>query len=231
VEPIINIQMTPRWAQGVDGYPCGPIRRDKFEAFARFMEQVVARYGSQTRYDVRYWQIGNEPDVAPTEVWPDAPFGCWGDPKDPHYGGPYYADMLKVVYPRIKAADSRSQVMMAGLLLECDPETMTPGNGCENERRWASGHFLEGVLANGGGPYFDIVDVHSYGVLRMDLPQRMHSYYAWSDPVGGGTGLPEKVGFVRRILARYGFETKPVFAGEIALKCDDPRRNVTRLEP
>jgi len=221
-EPIINIQMTPEWAQGVASYPCGPVRRDKFEAFARFMEQVVARYGSQTRYGVRYWQIGNEPDVAPAEVWPDAPFGCWGDPKDVYYGGPYYADMLKVVYPRIKAADPGAQVMMAGLLLECDPETMSPGNGCENERRWASGRFLEGVLINGGGPFFDVVDVHSYAVLRMDLPQRMHSYYAWSVPAGGGTGLPEKVGFARRILARYGFENKPVFAGEVALKCDDP---------
>lgn len=221
-QPVINIQMTPEWAQGVASYPCGPVKRDKFEAFARFMEQVVARYGSQTRYGVHYWQIGNEPDVAPTEVWPDAPFGCWGDPNDHYYGGPYYADMLKVVYPRIKAADPGAQVMMAGLLLECDPETMSPGNGCENERRWASGRFLEGVLINGGGPFFDVVDVHSYAVLRMDLPQRMHSYYAWSVPAGGGTGLPEKIGFVRRILARYGFENKPVFAGEVALKCDDP---------
>jgi hypothetical protein len=50
----------------------------------------------------------------------------------------------------------------------------------------------------------------------------MYSWYSWSDPVGGGTGLPEKVAFVRHYLSEYGFGDKPVFAGEVALRCLDP---------
>jgi len=220
IEPIIPIQFTPQWAQKVVPYTCGPIRADKFEAFAAFMEQVVTRYGSSSPYGVRYWQLGNEPDVAPEEIDPESWFGCWGDPDDPYYGGGYYAEMLKAVYPRIKAADPQAQVVLGGLLLECDPYTMTVGDECKNEWRLKSGLFLEGVMQAGGGDYFDVADVHSYAHLS-DLPARMHSYYAWSGD-WGGTGLPEKVAFVRQVMAKYGYGDKPVFAGEIALKCDEP---------
>jgi hypothetical protein len=221
VIPIIEIQFTPQWAQKVVPFACGPIREDKFEAFAAFMEQIVSRYGSSSPYGVRYWQIGNELDISPEEATaPDAIFGCWGNLNDPYYGGGHYAAMLKVVYPRIKAVDPQAQVILGGLLLECDPYATAPGNGCINDRRWKSGYFLEGVMQAGGGDYFDIVDVHSYAELRLDLPARMHSYYAWSGPAGG-TGLPEKVAFVRGVMGRYGHAGKPVLAGELALKCFD----------
>jgi hypothetical protein len=170
---------------------------------------------------VRYWQIGNEPDIAIGVVGGDSVFGCWGDRSDPFYGGGYYAEMLKVVYPRIKAADPRAQVMLGGLLLECDPYTMSVPATCINEDRLQSGYFLEGVLKAGGGDFFDILDVHGYGELRLDLPAKMHSYYHWSGPLGG-TGLPEKVAFVRKLLAQYNQPNKPIMATELALKCEEP---------
>ncbi|MGD2178272.1 MAG: hypothetical protein PVG71_10665, partial [Anaerolineae bacterium] len=221
LEPVVEIHFTPRWAQKVVPYACGPIRTDKFEAFAEFVGQLVTRYGPSSPYNVRYWQLGNEIDVAPGEVGPESVFGCWGDPDDAYYGGEHYAEMLKVVYPRMQAADPQVQVMMGGLLLECDPYVTTPGNGCKNELRWRSGFFLEGVMRAGGGEYFDVVDVHSYALLRVDLPSKMHSQYAWSG-TEGGTGLPENVAFARQVMARYGYDHKPVFAGELALKCEEP---------
>jgi len=221
VTAIVNIQYTPEWAQAVPPYACGPIREDKFSALAAFMEQLAARYGSSSPYSVRYWQIGNELDLAPAEVLPDNIYGCWGDLNDPYYGGGHYAAMLKVVYPRIKAADPAAQIIMGGLLLECDPATTTPGVNCINERRWKSGYFLEGVMRSGGGDYFDIYDVHSYAEFRPDLPARMHSYYAWSGSQGG-TGLPEKVAFVRQVMGAYGYSNKPIIATELALKCQAP---------
>jgi hypothetical protein len=217
-EPLIVIQMTPEWAQEVVPYACGPIRYDKFGAFAAFMEELVMRYGSATQYGVRYWQLGNELDVAPREVRPDSVYGCWGDESDPYYHGEHYGRMLAEVYPRIKAVDPEAQVVMGGLLLECDPYTETIGYECRSERR---GYFLEGVLRAGGGEHFDVIDVHSYAQLRLDLPSRMHSYYGWSGG-RGGTGLPEKTGFVRKVLEQYGYGNKPVIAGELALKCDEP---------
>ena len=221
LEPIVVIQFTPEWAQKVVPYTCGPIRADKFGAFAAFMEQLVARYGSASPYGVRYWQLGNELDIAPEEGLFDNIYGCWGDLNDAYYGGGHYADMLKVVYPRIKAADPKAQVVLGGLLLECNPATTTIGVTCINERRWKSGYFLEGVMRAGGGNYFDVFDVHSYAQLRLDLPSRMHSFYAWSGPLGG-TGLPEKVAFVRQVMGNYGHANKPILAGELALKCKEP---------
>ena len=38
---------------------------------------------------------------------------------DPYYGGGYYAEMLKIVYPQIKAADPEAQILIGGLLLFC----------------------------------------------------------------------------------------------------------------
>jgi hypothetical protein len=129
--------------------------------------------------------------------------------------------MLKVIYPRVKAADPEAQVMMGGLLLECDPYVTAVGNGCKSEQRWQSGFFLEGVMRAGGGGYFDVADVHSYALPRLDLPAKMHSWYAWSGDEGG-TGLPEKVAFFRRVMGEYGHTDKPIFAGELALKCEQP---------
>ncbi len=216
IQPVITIQFAPPWAQKVAGYACGPIRQDKFEAFAAFMEQLMQRYGSTSPYRIRYWQIGNEIDIAPEEVTMNNIYGCWGDLNDPGYGGGYYAEMLKVVYPRIKAADPNARVMVGGLLLECDPYNADP---CTNERRKKSGYFLQGIMDAGGGDYFDYVDVHAYAELRLDLPAKMHSQYDWSGSLGG-TGLPEKVAFVRQVMAQKGYN-KPVFIGEVALKCYD----------
>lgn len=219
--PILNVQMTPEWAQKIKGNACGPIAADKFQAFAAFMERLVLRYGSNSEFGVRYWQIGNEPDIVVGIVPGDSPFGCWGDLSDPYYGGGHYGEMLKVVYPRIKAADPQAQVMVGGLLLECDPYTMTVPDTCVNEKRFQSGYFFEGILKAGGGDFFDVADVHGYGELRPDLPSHMSSYYHWS-PAAGGTGLPEKVRFVRRLLEQYGYSNKAIMATELALKCEEP---------
>jgi hypothetical protein len=220
-EPIIEIQYSPIWARTVPGYSCSAIRTDKFEKFADFMEQVVLRYGSSSPYGVRYWQLGNEPDVAPDETGGNNIFGCWGDPNDPYFGGGHYAEMLKVVYPRIKAADPEARVLIGGLLLQCDPETMTVPQTCANQQRWLSGKFLEGILKAGGGDYFDVADIHSYAVMSRALQSKMTCIYPWSGS-NGGTGIPEKVGFARRILARYGYADKPLLLGEAALKCQSP---------
>ena len=216
---MLNIQMTPEWAQQHKGNACGPIRADKFEAFARFLEEIVKRYGTSSPYNVSHWQIGNEMDIDHRLVGGDSVFGCWGDRDDEFYGGRHYGEMLKVIYPRVKAADAGALVVMGGLLSDCDPYRMKPGVDCSNEERWRAGFFLEGVLKAGGGDYFDIGDIHSYAELRMDLPSRMHSYYSWSGP-NGGTGLPEKVAFFREVLGRYGHGNKPLFSSEVALKCE-----------
>ena len=67
------------------------------------MAEAVERY-SAPPYNVIYWEVGNEPDIDPSLVDGDEIYGCWGDKTDAYYGGGYYAEVLKQVYPAVKKA-------------------------------------------------------------------------------------------------------------------------------
>ena len=209
---ILVVRYTPAWAQQRAGYPCGAIKPEKLGAFASFMRDAVARY-SVTPYRVKYWEIWNEPDVAPEVVAPDSPFGCWGDASDPYYGGGYYADMLKQVYPAVKAADPQAQVLVGGLLLDCDPRQPPPGKDCMPSK------FLEGILRNGGGPFFDGVSFHAYDYYSSALGQYVNANWqsAWNTT---GPAMVAKAGFVKSVLATYGVSGKFLMNTEAALLCD-----------
>lgn len=211
---ILLVRGTPEWAQYFPGISCGPIQPGKLQNFADFMFAAVSRY-SQPPYNVKYWELWNEPDVDPLLVPPSSVFGCWGNYQDPYYGGGYYAQMLEVVYPAIKRADPEAQVLLGGLLLDCDPNQPPEDKDC------SSGNFLEGVLLNGGGEYFDIVSFHGYTpyfgpdtVLPYALYMDQHS------PTWGHLGgvVDGKISFIRQVMAKYQVD-KPIFHTEGALMC------------
>lgn len=201
------VKFTPEWAQKYSGSYCGPIRDDALDEFAQFMGELVSRY-SAPPYNVRYWELGNEPDAA--VIYNRRAFGCWGEEGEPYYGGQYYAEMLRAAYPAIKAADSQSQVLIGGLLLYCDPTNPPEGEDCLPSR------FLEGILVNGGGDYFDIVSFHGYpfydGTLQMD-----EHFPSWE--ARGGVVLG-KVDFLEEVMASYGVD-KPLILTEGALTCPE----------
>ena len=209
INTILIVRSTPPWAQKVYGHSCGPIRQDKFLAFASFMKDLVARY-SVLPYNVKYWEIGNEPDVDPSLVAADSLFGCWGDQNDPYYGGGYYAQMLKAVYPAIKAADPQARVLMGGLLMFCDPTHPPQGNDCK------TGLFFKGILASGGADYFDIVSFHGY-------PQYFSS---WLTAENSGPWKPRggfvlgKISYLRETMNEYGVD-KPIYLTEGSLTCSE----------
>lgn len=207
--PLIIVRGTPTWAQKVSGTPCGPIRADALDDFARFMGEVAARYKGAP-YNVHHWEIGNEPDVASGLVDPNSPFGCWGDASDSYYGGGYYAEMLKRVYPVIKRADPRAQVTLGGLLLDCDPTyTYTPARNCTPAK------FLEGVLRNGGGAAFDLLSYHGYPIYTGQIEDPELVYGTWKHRGGVVVG---KVDFLRTVLRQYNV-AKPIILTEGGLIC------------
>jgi hypothetical protein len=175
------------------------------------MQEAVARY-SAPPFQVKYWELGNEPDVDPSLVPSESPFGCWGNQEDEYYGGGFYADMLKETYPAIKAADPQAQVLIGGLLLNCDPTHPPEGEDCKPAR------FLEGILRKGGGDFFDIVSFHGYptynGSLELDefAPE-------W---VSRGGAVLGRVSLLREVLAAYGVE-KPLMHTESSLSCPEWR--------
>lgn len=218
-ELILIIRDTPDWAQKVPGYSCGPIAEEDFAAFGDFMFDVVQRY-SQEPYGVKYWELGNEPDVDTTSLPnPRSIYGCWGDRDLPFYGGGYYAEMLKVVYPRIKQGDANAQVLIGGLLLDCDP-TNPPETqaGSGQYKDCSSSTFLEGVLQNGGGSYLDAISFHAYDYYFGSLGKYGNGNWGLSYQ-NGGPALIAKVKYLRSLLLNYGYPDLPLLNTEVAVLC------------
>lgn len=197
-----TVKYTPSWAQKVPGVSCGPVAEESLDKFAQFMQALVQRYGDYPYY-VKYWEIGNEPDVDALSIPPSNHFGCWGDKNDPYYGGEYYAEMLKQVYPAIKAVDPQAKVLNGGLLLDCDPQMPPEGKDC------SSGNFFEGILRNQGGDYLDIVNFHGYPPWVGSLAYDEHHPY-WKHRGGVILG---KIDFLREIMTEYNVD-KPLLLSE-----------------
>jgi hypothetical protein len=208
---IAIIKDTPGWArmQKYSAYQCGPIDASALDEYAQFIYDLVARY-SQPPYNIRYFELGNEPDVDPTALGTDySPrYGCWGNERDPYYGGGYYAEMLKYAYPAVKAANPESQVLIGGLLLDCDPTHPPTGKNC------LAAKFLEGILRNQGAAYFDILAFHGYsGYSQGKIIDETNQNFA-----ARGGQIVGKVDFLHSVMAQYGVN-KPLMMTETALNC------------
>jgi hypothetical protein len=215
LSPIVNVRYTPTWAQLYDGYICGPMKQEYFDEFATYIRNLVERY-SVPPYNVKYWEIWNEEDIDHLLVPQGSGWGCWGDSSDPYYGGGYYAEMLKVVYPQIKLADPQAQVLVGGLLLDCDPR---PGAGCA---LWSHdpkpAKFLEGILKNNGGPYFDGVSFHAYDYYDGELGK--YSNVLWSSTWNTtGPVVLAKAQYIIDLLNQNGVQGKFVMNTEAAVLC------------
>lgn len=206
--PTVIVLNSPGWAQKVAGYGCGPIKPEALDSFAAFMRDLVSRY-SGPPYNVKYWEIGNEPDAAYSLVNTDSGFGCWGDTTDPYYGGGYYAEMLKRVYPAMKQANSSAQLIVGGLLLDCDPTNAPAGKDCNASK------FFEGILRNGGGNAFDIVGFHAYSYWTRDQVDWDQANPSWNKRGGAFFG---KLHFLQDVQDQYNVH-KPFLMNEGGLLC------------
>lgn len=214
-EPLVIIRGTPEWAKSddvdKDVSKCGPIHKDHLDDFAEFVKWTVERY-SQSPYSVKYWEIGNEPDVDPSLLTQPMPYGCWGDQSDEYYGGEYFAEMLRKIYPVIKDADPNAKVVLGGLLLDCDPNDPPED---KNRESCKPSRFLEGILKNGGGSAFDILAYHGYAFWELGTNDWDLEHRSWKHRGGALLGKRE---FIKEVLEDYDLE-KPLMANEIGLLC------------
>ena len=117
--------------------PASPTPWD-IDAYADFAGVFAERYGDRLGAVV----IGNEPNLGLE----------WNGEKP---DGAAYVELLKTLYPAIKASRSDLPVAMAGLAFtKGDPEN---GNDLD---------YLRAVYAAGGHEYFDILAAHPYGFGR-----------------------------------------------------------------
>jgi hypothetical protein len=218
LETILIVRSTPEWAQKVPGAYCGAVSQQMLPAFAIFMHDVVARYSAEP-YNVKYYELGNEPDIDPGLVNPDNIFGCWGDVNAPYYGGQYYADMLKSVYPQVKAANPQAQVVVGGLLLDCDPNN--PPESPAGSGQYADctpARFLEGILKNGGGDFFDVVSFHAYDYYYGSLGRYGNQGWHSSSKINGPV-VTVKTDYLRSVLGANGYPDKGLINSESAVLC------------
>lgn len=209
---IATVKFTPYWAQKIKDTYCGPIEEEDFDDFAAFLHELVTIY-SAPPYNILYYELGNEVDVSPEQAGFDwSWFGCWGDPLDSQYfGGRYYGKMLKAVYNSVKSANPKAQVLIGGLLLDCDPRYTA---NC------TTGKFFQGILEEGAGASFDIVSFHGYS-FWIDVETQPYPYNLWWDEnfskwkQSGGVVLG-KVNYLRSVMDDYGI-SKPIFHTEVSL--------------
>ena len=197
----------PEWATGAV-HRCSPIQDQHLSKYADFMRTLVARY-SQAPFYVRYWELGNEPDVDPSLVLANSPYGCWGNLNDEYYGGERYGRMLNVVAPAIRAADPGAKIVFGGLLL--DRPTTRPNDPSKPF------NFFEGALRAGSANNFDIVAFHAYPIFNNTQPgiDFDRDQQTWNSRGGYVIG---KARFLRDVMARYGIN-KPLFLNETGLRC------------
>lgn len=165
VNVLVTIENNPAWASP---WLSGPV--DNVEAQQEFVGALVARYPQIT-----YWEFYNEPDRV------EERFG---------FKAAQYAAMLSHLYPVVKAANPKAQVVMGGLALDWFTEEFGPFDS----------QFLTNVLQSCVGTCFDVANFHYYPGFRA----RWEPY---------GTDIVGKANFVRQILAQHNF-VRPVINSE-----------------
>jgi hypothetical protein len=155
VKVVLRVDSAPDWARsGPEGAP-----PDDLDDFGDFMSALASRCAGR----VAGYVIWNEPNLP--ENWDGSP------------SGKEYVQMLKAVYPRIKAADVDAAVVTAGMATTGGPGGSYCGLGAGlagaqitsyTERLYSAGvmndlDFICGIYRNGGKPYFDALGSHPYG--------------------------------------------------------------------
>ena len=201
---IMIILDAPSWAR-IDPNCGGKMKPEKLPALASFVRDLVARY-SVPPYNLKYIEMWNEPDV-------DGVLGCWGNVNDrAYYGGSEYGDMLEVVYPYAKAANPAIQILVGGLLLDCDPDL--------GIKDCTSSYFLQGILESGAKNAFDGVAFHSgdYYLGQIGKYHNPNFAAAWNTT---GPVTAAKASFLKNLLAQYGVTGKYLIDTEAGIKCVD----------
>jgi hypothetical protein len=183
VQLILTIGGQPPWAAT---YQMGPVT-DTADII-EFVGALVERYDGDGTDDapgsptVRHFELYNEPDNYSIGGAQHGGYGYWG------HNGAGYADLLQTLYPAVKSASSKAQLVFGGLALE-------PNMVFDMD-------FLDDVLAAcQGHDCFDVMNFHYYPCFRSNWK----SY---------GIDILGKANYVQQKLTTYGFAGKPMIVSE-----------------
>lgn len=182
---IARLGYTPDWARPADT-PMTYLDADAYDAFAAFAAVFAERY----RGRVDYLIVGNEPNLSFE----------WGyrttTPSD-------YVELLRAVYPAVKAANPDMLVLAGALAPNLEPEGSP----------WAVNDltYLRGMYEAGAAGYFDGLAAHAYGL----------TFPADAEP-GPDILNFRRIELLRAIMVEYGDEATPIYITETGWN-DHPR--------
>lgn len=182
---IARIGYTPEWARPPDT-PLTYLDSESYDEFAAFAAAFADRY----KDTVDYMVIGNEPNLS--FEWGYRP----ATPED-------YVNLLREVYPAIKAADPDMQVLAGALAPTLEPEGSP----------WATNDltYLDGLYEAGAADYFDGLAVHAYGL----------TFPAEAEPAPDVLNF-RRIELVREIMVAHGDAATPIYVTETGWN-DHPR--------
>ena len=182
---VARIGLTPGWARPPET-PLTYLDESAYDDFAHFTAAFAGRYQGNVTHII----IGNEPNLSYE----------WGyrqtTPQD-------YVDLLKVVYPAVKATNP-DVVVLAGAMAP----TLEPAGS-----PWGLNDldYLAGMYAAGAADYFDALAVHSYGL----------TFPADAEPGPDRLNF-RRVELVRQVMVEHGDADTAIFITETGWN-DHPR--------
>ncbi len=190
-EVMVTLGHNPMWAAS---FRRGPIDCIPMERFTDYVTAVVTRYSSPP-YNVKFWALYNEPDVISFTRAEGSPLDCSGDLEAPAFGDhpAEYVTTLAAAYNAIKAVNPDAVVLVGGIAYD----NFDYEGGFYNE------DFLDQILAEGAGNYFDAMNFHYYPEYD----------WRWEEHTGL-PGLIGKTNTIRELMAIYGFN-KPIVVSEL----------------
>jgi len=156
------------------------------QAYADRIERIVRRYAP---LGVHHYEIWNEPNLV----------GSWPTADDPDLATTEYMAMVKAAYPRIKAADPRSVVLVGAL------SRREYVGGRPND--WVEAMYDKGLKGN-----FDALSIHPY--TDPEVPgENTRPAYSWLQMVGP---WDDRTPSVRELMVEHGDGAKRVWITEFA---------------
>jgi len=182
---VARLGLTPEWARPPET-PLNYLDASAYADFADFAAAFAKRYEGKVTHVI----VLNEPNLSYE----------WGYRKVPPEE---YVELLKVVYPAIKAASPSTQVLAGALAPTVEP----------SDSPWAYNDldYLSGIYKAGGAAFFDGLAVHAYGL----------TFPALSEPDESILNF-RRVELIRALMVQNGDEETPILVTETGWN-DHPR--------
>ncbi len=177
MEPLAILLTTPAWARPADCTSSEWCAPANASDFAKFATAAATRYPQ-----IHIWEIWNEPNLVP--FWKPQPNAV------------KYTALLKAAYIAIKAVNPTAIVITGGT-------APTESNGIDI----AAIDFLQQIYNNGGGGSFDGVGHHPYCYSKVDCPDFVEAWSAWSQ-------MNDTFPSLRSVMIDHGDGDKKIWATE-----------------